>query len=45
MPMNNSQLSNMWGGMAGKGAYNPMPPMGGRGMMEVRGVRFRFLLD
>merc|ERR1719319_678465 len=34
MPMNNSQLSNMWGGMAGKGAYNPMPPMGGRGMME-----------
>ena len=37
MPMNNSQLSNMWGGMAGKGAYSPMPPMGGRGMMEVRG--------
>ena len=30
MPMNNSQLSNMWGGMAGRSM-----PMGGRGMMEV----------
>jgi len=29
MPMNNSQLSNMWGGMAGRSM-----PMGGRGMME-----------
>ena len=30
MPMNNSQLSSMWGGMAGRSM-----PMGGRGMMEV----------
>jgi len=29
MPMNNSQLSSMWGGMAGRSM-----PMGGRGMME-----------
>ena len=30
--MNNSQLSNMWGGMAGRG---PLAMGGGRGMMEV----------
>ena len=30
MPMNNSQLSSMWGGMPGRSM-----PMGGRGMMEV----------
>ena len=31
MPMNNSQLSSMWGGMPGRS----MGSMGSRGMMEV----------
>ena len=36
MPMNNSQLSSMWGGMPGRSMQ-----MGGRGMMEVRFVCFQ----
>ena len=35
MPMNNSQLSSMWGGMPGRSMQ-----MGGRGMMEVSFVYF-----
>ena len=35
MPMNNSQLSSMWGGMPGRSM-----PMGGRGMMEVGIIDF-----